>query len=145
MQYTRNSGLEASQLDPDPLVQFERWLAEAKSAGLVEPTAMGLATVDAEGRPSLRMVLFKGMVGDGFSFYTNYDSRKGRELDARPIAALTFWWDRQERQIRIEGRVERVAGELSDHYFHARPRGSQLSASASRQSQVIVDRGSPRR
>ena len=139
-QYERNPPLNDTDVLADPLAQFERWLADAAVAGLVEPTAMSLATVSAEGRPSLRIVLFKGLYQGGFTFYTNYESRKGEELAARPEAALTFWWDKLERQVRIEGRVERVPRELSDHYFHSRPRGSQIGAYTSRQSQVLERR-----
>ena len=139
-QYERNPPLNDSDVLPDPLAQFERWLADAAAASLVEPTAMSLATVSAEGRPSLRIVLFKGLYQGGFTFYTNYESRKGEELAARPEAALTFWWDKLERQVRIEGRVERVPRELSDRYFHSRPRGSQIGAYTSRQSQVLQKR-----
>ena len=139
-QYERNPPLNDADLLQDPLAQFERWLADAGAAGVVEPTAMALATVSAEGRPSLRIVLFKGLHDGGFTFYTNYDSRKGEELAARPEAALTFWWDKLERQVRIEGRVERVPRELSDHYFHSRPRGSQIGAYTSQQSRVLEKR-----
>ena len=139
-QYDRNPPLNETDLLPDPLAQFGRWLADAEGAGLVEPTAMALGTVAADGRPSVRIVLFKGLHEGGFTFYTNYDSRKGAELAERPLAALTFWWDKLERQGRIEGRVERVPRELSDHYFHSRPRGSQIGAYTSRQSQVLPQR-----
>jgi pyridoxamine 5'-phosphate oxidase len=139
-QYTRNPPLNETDVAPDPLAQFERWFAEACAADIHEPTAMGLATVGADGQPSLRIVLFKGLEAGGFTFYTNYESRKGADLAARPLAALTFWWDKLERQVRIEGRVERVSQALSDHYFHSRPRGSQLAAYTSRQSRVIADR-----
>ncbi len=143
-QYDRNPPLTEADVLPDPLAQFQRWLADAQadhaSGGLVEPTAMALGTVSAEGQPSVRIVLFKGLHEGGFTFYTNYDSRKGAELAARPQAALTFWWDRLERQVRIEGRVERVSAALSDHYFHSRPRGSQIGAYTSRQSQVLEQR-----
>ncbi len=139
-QYERNPPLNDADLLADPLAQFERWLGDAAGAGVFEPTAMALATVSAAGRPSLRIVLFKGLHRGGFTFYTNYESRKGGELAARPEAALTFWWDRLERQVRIEGRVERVPRELSDHYFHSRPRGSQIGAYTSRQSQVLPQR-----
>ena len=139
-QYDRNPPLGEADVLPDPLAQFQRWLADAQensdSGGLVEPTAMALGTVSADGQPSVRIVLFKGLHEGAFTFYTNYDSRKGAELAARPQAALTFWWDRLERQVRIEGRVERVPAQLSDHYFHSRPRGSQIGVYTSRQSQV---------
>jgi pyridoxamine 5'-phosphate oxidase len=139
-QYTRNPPLNEIDVASDPLVQFERWFADAQKGGIHEPTAMSLGTVDAHGRPSVRIVLFKGIESGGFTFYTNYDSRKGGDLAAQPFAALTFWWDKLERQVRIEGRVERVSRELSDHYFHSRPRGSQLAAYTSQQSQVIAGR-----
>jgi pyridoxamine 5'-phosphate oxidase len=139
-QYDRNPPLTEAEVLADPLAQFQRWLADAEGAGLVEPTAMALGTVSAEGLPSVRIVLFKGLHQGGFTFYTNYESRKGQELAARPLAALTFWWDKLERQVRIEGRVERVPAELSDRYFHSRPRGSQIGAYTSRQSQVLPQR-----
>jgi pyridoxamine 5'-phosphate oxidase len=139
-QYERNPPLNDSDVLPDPLAQFERWLADAAGAGVVEPTAMALGTVSAAGRPSVRIVLFKGFHEGGFCFYTNYESRKGEELAAAPFAALTFWWDRLERQVRIEGSVQRVPRELSDHYFHSRPRGSQIGAYTSRQSKVLAQR-----
>lgn len=139
-QFDRNPPLTEADVLPDPLAQFERWLADANAGGLVEPTAMALGTVSAAGQPAVRIVLFKGLHQGGFTFYTNYESRKGEELAARPEAALTFWWDKLERQVRIEGRVERVPRELSDRYFHSRPRGSQIGAYTSRQSQVLAQR-----
>ena len=143
-QYDRNPPLTEADVLPDPLAQFQRWLADAQadhaSGGLVEPTAMALGTVSAEGQPSVRIVLFKGLHEGGFTFYTNYDSRKGAELAARPQAALTFWWDRLERQVRIEGRVERLAAADSEAYFNSRPVGSRLGAIASHQSAPIADR-----
>ena len=141
-QYTRNPPLNESDVAPDPLLQFERWFAVAQqpAAGIHEASAMSLATVDAAGRPSLRIVLFKGLDGGGFTFYTNYESRKGSDLAERSYAALTFWWDKLERQVRIEGRVERVSRELSDKYFHSRPRGSQLAAYTSHQSRGVGSR-----
>ena len=133
-------GLHESEVDADPIRQFEAWFDAAREATPLEPNAMALATVGADGRPALRMVLLKGVDERGFVFYTNYESRKGRELADTPWAALTFFWPEMERQIRIEGRVERVSDEESDAYFHSRPIGSQLSASASRQSEVIPGR-----
>ncbi|MDE0853133.1 MAG: pyridoxamine 5'-phosphate oxidase [Nevskia sp.] len=139
-QYDRNPPLTEADVLPDPLAQFERWLADAGAAGLIEPTAMSLGTVSAAGKPSVRIVLFKGFHEGGFCFYTNYESRKGEDLAATPFAALTFWWDKLERQVRVEGPVERVPQELSDLYFHQRPRGSQIGAYTSRQSRVIGQR-----
>lgn len=139
-QYTRNPPLNESDLLADPLAQFELWFAQARQAGIHEPSAMALATADADGRPSLRIVLFKGLDEGGFTFYTNYESRKGRELATNPHAALIFWWDRLERQVRIEGQIEKVSRALSDRYFHSRPHGSQVAAWTSRQSQVVKRR-----
>jgi pyridoxamine 5'-phosphate oxidase len=126
--------------EPDPYRQFERWYAQALAGGLVEPTAMALATADASGRPSLRMVLLKGHDARGFVFYSNYASRKGEDLAANPHAALLWWWDKLERQVRVEGTVEKLGRAESEAYFHSRPLGAQLSALASPQSRVVMDR-----
>jgi pyridoxamine 5'-phosphate oxidase len=139
-QYTRHPSLDESALDRDPLAQFTRWLEEARAAGMIEPTAMALATATREGRPSVRIVLFKGLESGGLTFYTNYESRKGSELADNPHAALVFWWDKLERQVRIEGRVERLPHEQSRAYAESRPRASQLSAYASKQSRVVASR-----
>ena len=133
-------GLSEADLAPDPFAQFQAWFDTALAAGLPEPNAMTLDTATPDGRPSARMVLIKGVDPRGFVFYTNYESRKGRELEANPWAALVFYWPELERQIRIEGRVERVAAEESDAYFASRPLGSRLGAWASPQSQVIPGR-----
>ncbi len=133
-------GLDESELDADPIRQFRGWLDAALDAGLAEPNAMTVATVGADGRPSARMALIKGVSEAGFVFYTNYESRKGRELAATPWAALVFYWAELERQVRIEGRVERTSAADSDAYFHSRPVGSQLGAAVSQQSQVIANR-----
>jgi pyridoxamine 5'-phosphate oxidase len=138
-EYARG-GLAEADVDADPVVQFGRWFEQAESAGLLEPTAMTLATSTPDGRPSARMVLLRGFDERGFCFYTNYESRKGGELAANPRAALVFWWGELERQVRIEGRVERTSRSESEAYFHSRPPGSQLSAAASPQSQVIDGR-----
>lgn len=132
--------LEESSVDASPFAQFSVWFAEAEAAGVVEPNAMVLSTVSAEGRPSARVVLLKTADDEGFSFYTNYDSRKGKELLANPFVAATFWWKNLERQVRIEGRAERVSDQDSTRYFSRRPRGSQLGAWASDQSAVIPGR-----
>ncbi|HYP22692.1 MAG TPA: pyridoxamine 5'-phosphate oxidase [Actinomycetota bacterium] len=132
--------LEIEDLDPDPIVQFGKWLEEALAEGLMLPNTMTLATATPEGRPSARMVLLKGFDHDGFVFYTNYESRKARELSANPHAALVFYWARLERQVRVEGRVERVPAEESDEYFASRPLESRLGAWASRQSAPLASR-----
>jgi len=121
-------------LDPDPLVQFGRWYEDALQAGLSQPEAMTLATATVEGRPSARIVLMKQYDEHGFVFYTDYRSRKGRELEANPRAALIFHWEPLQRQVRVEGGVERVSGDVSDRYFATRPRENQLSALVSDQS-----------
>ena len=123
----------------DPLELFSLWLKEAEQGDLALPNAVNLATVDAEGRPRARMVLFKGLEAGGFVFYTNYHSAKARELEERPNAALTFWWEPPGRQIRVEGTVRRLGEEISDAYFKTRPRDSQIGAYASRQSEEVVD------
>ena len=132
--------LDETLVARDPMQQFGVWMVEAIHAQVPEPTAMSLATVDANARPSGRIVLLKGVDARGFVFYTNYQSRKGRELDARPVAALTFLWKELERQVRIEGSVERVTAEESDEYFATRPLGSRIGAWASPQSEPIVNR-----
>src|SRR4051794_29700444 len=124
----------------DPLEQFQRWFAEAETAGIRAPHAMTLATAAPEGAPSARMVLLKDAGADGFVFFTGYGSRKGEELDANPRAALLFYWDPLGRQVRVEGSVERVSPEESDAYFATRPRSAQLAAAASRQGRVLADR-----
>lgn len=140
MQYVKNPPLLETDLLADPQAQFSRWLADAEAAGQIEPGAMTLATADAAGRPSARMVLFKGFHEGRYTFYTHHDGRKGLELAANPQVALVFWWDRLERQVRVEGRAERLPRALAEAYFHSRPRGSQLGACASRQSRVIAAR-----
>ncbi len=130
---------ESSALDA-PMRQFELWLQQAIEAGVPEPNAMTLATVGSDGRPSTRVVLIKGCDARGVVWYTNYDSRKGRELANHPFAALQFHWVEQERVVRIEGKVERTSAEESDAYFASRPLDSRLGAWASPQSQVINSR-----
>lgn len=139
-EYAR-AGLTEARAAADPIAQFQAWFAEAQqSEDVPEPNAMTLATATPDGRPSARIVLLKGAGQDGFVFYTNYRSRKGDELDANPQAALVFWWAALERQVRIEGRVERLSAEDSDAYFRQRPRGSRLGAWASPQSEPVADR-----
>ncbi len=132
--------LSETDVLPDPLAQFAVWFQEALNSQLIEPNAMTLATATSDGRPSARTVLLKGFGKQGFVFYTNYESRKGRELVENPQAALLFTWLELERQIRIEGRVEKVSPTESLAYFQSRPKGSQIGAWASPQSRVIESR-----
>jgi pyridoxamine 5'-phosphate oxidase len=124
----------------EPFVQFQQWFDDALGAEMLEPHAMVAATVDAAGKPSARVVLLRGWDERGFVFFTNYESQKGREIEARPLAALVFYWDKLERQVRIEGAVEQLAAVESDAYFARRPRGHRLSAWASPQSRVVTTR-----
>lgn len=139
MSYGRGE-LGDGQLASDPFVQFGAWYDEAQHTGLKEPHATAFASVDAECRPSVRMVLLRGWDHRGFVFYTNYESRKGREIAANPRGALLFYWEMLERQLRIEGSLERVSAEESDAYFARRPRGHRLGAWASDQSRVVANR-----
>lgn len=131
-----------SDLHPDPFAQFDKWYRDAAESGAILWDAMVLATANAAGRPSARMVLLKGFDHQGFVFYTNYESRKSIELAQNPFGCLLFWWGSLDRQIRIEGDVTRVDERESDEYFDTRPRGSQLGAWASDQSRMVVDRPS---
>jgi pyridoxamine 5'-phosphate oxidase len=133
-------GLRRSHLDPDPFRQFEAWFAAARDADVAQPEAMALATASPDGRPSVRMVLLKGAGPEGFVFYTNAESRKGREIDANPKAAIALYWQPLHRQVRAAGRVEPLTAGESDAYFASRPRGAQLAASSSSQSRPIPDR-----
>jgi pyridoxamine 5'-phosphate oxidase len=133
--------LDERDVDRDPLKQFGVWMVEAIHAQVPEPTAMSLATVGADGRPAGRIVLLKGLDPKGFVFFTNYESRKGRDLAAHPFAALTFMWKELERQVRIEGAVEKVSAEESSAYYTTRPLGSRIGAWASPQSRAIENRG----
>lgn len=139
-QFIKNPPLLEAQLLPDPLAQLQQWLDAAQAAKMLEPTAMTLASVDAQGQPSARIVLFKGFDDGGLTFYTNYEGRKGQELAINPNVALVFWWDQLERQVRIEGVAEKLPLEQSEAYFHSRPRGSQLGAMTSRQSRLLPTR-----
>lgn len=134
------AGLAEADADLDAFVQFERWFKDAVDAGLPLPNAMTLATVRENGSPDARIVLLKGVEGGGFVFYTNYESRKGRQLNARPEGTLVFLWHALERQVRVDGRVERVTAQESDAYFASRPLGSRHSAWASRQSARVESR-----
>jgi pyridoxamine 5'-phosphate oxidase len=129
-----------SRAPADPLVLFRRWFREAQRAASLQPDAITLATADGRGAPSARMVLFKGLDGEKFLFYSNYDSRKGRDLAANNRAALVFYWSVTRHQVRVSGKVVRLPRADSAAYFHSRPHGAQISALASRQSRVVASR-----
>ncbi len=137
--YTQR-GLSEADVLGDPIAQFRVWFDQAMAAHLPEPNAMTLATCTHDGTPSARVVLLKGFDDRGFAFFTNYDGRKSQELKANPRAALVFYWAELERQVRVEGTVERTSEAESDAYFASRPRGSQLGAWSSQQSQVVAGR-----
>jgi pyridoxamine 5'-phosphate oxidase len=133
--------LDEASVEPDPFAQFRLWFAQAEATPEIsEPAAVAVATADDGGRPSVRIVLLRGEDERGFVFFTNYESRKGRELSANPHASMLFFWDTLQRQVRIDGRVERVDAPESDAYFARRPRGHRLSAWASPQSAVVLSR-----
>jgi len=134
------AGLTEKDLAKDPFRQFEKWFQEAEGAKIPEPNAMVLSSVGADGRPSARTVLLKGVDGRGFVFYSNYESRKGRELEGNSHAAVVFPWIMLERQVIVEGQVTKVPREESEAYFHSRPRASQLAAWISQQSRIISGR-----
>jgi pyridoxamine 5'-phosphate oxidase len=139
-EYSRHS-LDELDVDLNPFVQFQQWFEQAVKAELPEPNAMALATATPDGRPSVRMVLLKGFDERGFVFYTNYEGRKSVELAANPQAAVLFFWVELERQVRVEGTVEKTSKQESDEYFKTRPLESRLSAWASKQSSIIPSRG----
>jgi len=134
------AGLREADVDPDPIVQFQRWFADARATGDPLPEAMTLATATRTGIPSARMVLLKGVDARGFVFFTNYESQKGKDLADNPTATLVFYWGKLGRQVRVSGTVSRVTSEESDAYFRSRPRESRLSAAASPQSALIANR-----
>jgi pyridoxamine 5'-phosphate oxidase len=134
------AGLSETDVTAHPIQQFQVWFQQALEANLIEPNAMTLATATPDGKPTARIVLLKGFSEEGFIFYTNYESQKGQQLIANPYAALVFLWDKLERQVRIEGKVEQLQPKESEAYFHSRPRASQLGAWVSDQSRVIRDR-----
>lgn len=136
-EYTADLTLNREILAADPVVQFERWYQDAEKTGITEPNAMTLATVSQDGKPSARIVLLKGFSNEGFTFYTNYNSRKGKEILDNPMVTAVFWWKELARQVRIEGVSEKLDFDTSLSYFHSRPRGSQIGAWASPQSNVI--------
>ena len=135
--HATRGGLRRRDLDPNPIKQFGNWFTAAIEAGIRDVNAMSLATASADGRPSVRIVLLKEFDHDGFVFFTNYQSEKGRQLEANPHAALAFYWIELDRQIRVSGTVEKTSHGESERYFHSRPPGSQLGAWASRQSEVL--------
>jgi len=135
-----HEGLTESDAGPDPIDLFARWYSDAVESGMVHPNAMTLATVDTGGQPSARVVLLKGFGPDGFTFFTNYESRKGSEMAGNPRVSVCFFWSNLERQVRIDGTVAKVSPEESDAYFATRPVGSQIGALASLQSEVLGSR-----
>jgi pyridoxamine 5'-phosphate oxidase len=138
-EYT-SASLTETTVNANPIKQFELWLEEAVTAKVNDPNAMTLATATTDGRPSARIVLLKGFDANGFIFYTNYLSRKGKEITKNPLGALLFFWSELERQVRIEGTMEKLSKEQSETYFHSRPKESQIGALASPQSQEIASR-----
>lgn len=136
----RAEKLSEKEVKNNPIEQFDHWFDEALKSGIHEPNAMTLASSSTDGKPSARIVLLKGFNHDGFIFYTNYLSRKGKELAKNPVVALVFFWPELERQVRVEGTIEKVSKETSEKYFNSRPKESQIGALASPQSQVIEDR-----
>lgn len=138
-QYTK-SALTSQSVNKDPIKQFEKWFSQTLKAGLVEPNAMIVATSTPKGKPSARVVLLKGLSDEGFIFFTNYESKKGSELIKNPNASLLFYWDKLERQVRIEGKVKKISRAESAMYFNSRPHASRIAAWSSHQSSVIKDR-----
>jgi pyridoxamine 5'-phosphate oxidase len=136
----KKATLDVKHVDQNPVRQFEKWFGEALQSEVLEPNAMNLSTVNGDGKPSARIVLLKGLENNRFIFYTNYQSKKGRELDNNPACALTFFWPELERQVRVEGIASRVDAAVSDVYFKSRPRASQIGAWASPQSIFIENR-----
>ncbi|WP_432708994.1 pyridoxamine 5'-phosphate oxidase [Pedobacter sp.] len=136
----RSAALSEDEVEKDPIAQFAKWFTDAMTAQLFEPNVMTLATADKTGKPAARMVLLKGFDEHGFTFYSNYNSHKGHDLEENPRAALVFFWPDLERQVRIEGTVSKTNTEVADRYFHSRPIGSQIGALASPQSSVLPNR-----
>jgi len=132
--------LSREALSLDPFIQFSHWMDEAVEEKIIDPTAMSIATVDSKGQPHSRVVLLKEIDENGFVFYSHYDSAKGQEIENNPHASLLFFWPQMDRQIRIEGLLEKVSREQSEAYFHSRPRDSQLAAASSRQSKIVPGR-----
>jgi pyridoxamine 5'-phosphate oxidase len=132
--------LEIEEVDKNPINQFTKWFDEAISQQILEPNAMSFSTATKEGKPSCRILLLKDILPSGFVFYSNYESRKGKEMEENPFGAMTFLWLQMERQVRIEGKIEKVSREEAEIYFKSRPKGSQIGAWSSPQSQKIADR-----
>lgn len=138
-QYSKSS-LSVSSVNKDPFKQFDKWMLEVLRSGFYEPNAMTIATADKNGKPSARVVLLKGIDSTGFLFFTNYKSKKGKDIEQNPYGSLLFYWDKLERQVRIDGKLEKVSKEESEAYFNTRPYKSRLGAWASKQSTVIESR-----
>lgn len=138
-QYSKST-LSVSSVSKDPFKQFEKWFRDVLNSGFLEPNAMTLATASRTGKPSARVVLLKGIHDSGFVFYTNYKSKKGKDIEENPFGCLLFYWDKLERQIRIEGKIEKVSQKESEEYFNTRPYKSRVGAWASKQSSVIESR-----
>jgi len=138
-QYSKST-LSVSSVSKDPFKQFEKWFQDVLNSGFLEPNAMTLATASKTGKPSARVVLLKGIHDGGFVFYTNYKSKKGKDIEENPYCCLLFYWDKLERQIRIEGKIEKVSQKESEEYFNTRPYKSRVGAWASKQSSVIESR-----
>lgn len=138
-QYSKST-LSVSSVSKDPFKQFEKWFRDVLNSGFLEPNAMTLATASRTGKPSARVVLLKGIHDSGFVFYTNYKSKKGKDIEENPFGCLLFYWDKLERQIRIEGKIEKVSKKESEEYFITRPYKSRVGAWASKQSSVIESR-----
>jgi pyridoxamine 5'-phosphate oxidase len=132
--------LREIDMDPDPVIQFRKWYEDAFNSNCIQPDAMTVASATKDGKPSARMMLLKGVDSDGFVFYTNEESRKGGEFSQNPRVAIVFWWPSLERQVRVEGIIEKISDSEADSYFKTRPRGSRLAAWASQQSRVISSR-----
>lgn len=132
--------LSEKDVSKNPIQQFEKWFSEVLEAGFYEPNAMTLATTGTDRKPSARIVLLKGFDENGFVFYTNYLSSKGKEIARNPVVALVFYWPELHRQVRVEGTIEKMGKEASEKYFHSRPKGSQIGAVVSPQSQILADR-----
>jgi pyridoxamine 5'-phosphate oxidase len=138
-EYIKN-GLLESDIDKDPFRQFSLWFEQASNAGIMEPNAMSHATVSPDGQPSMRVVLLKGVDDKGFIFFTNYESRKGKDIELNPKSSLLFFWGELERQVRIEGTIEKISQESSKAYFDSRPEGSRIGAWSSDQSTIVASR-----